>query len=306
MNVRGQAPAGLLLVDKPEGMTSHDVVARVRRELGVRRVGHAGTLDPFASGLLPCCVGRATRLVQYLQLWSKSYVGMVALGEETPTGDTETATGRPLAPLPPGPTLEAVKRRLSGTYQQTPPLFSAKKVGGVPAHRLARQGAEPILQPVTVTVHQLRLERKPPGRLRLAARVSSGTYLRTIARDIGRICGTGAHLEVLRRTRIGPLSVRRAICWAPGAPPRDLRPHLIPLAEIPLPLPAARLDPRSTDRFLHGQAVTPEAAPLVEGGPVRVLDPCGQLLGIGEAGAGGEVRPRAVLADPEDWENRCR
>jgi tRNA pseudouridine55 synthase len=292
------SPSGLLLVDKPPGLTSHDVVAWVRRELGVRRIGHAGTLDPFASGLLPCCVGRATRLVRFLQQWSKSYTGLIALGEETPTGDVETATGRPPAPLPPPTTIEAARRRLSGTYLQTPPAFSAKKVGGTPAHRLARRGATPTLAPVRITVHSLRLERRTPGCLAFAARVSTGTYLRTLARDVGRICGTGAHLAALRRTRIGPLSVRQAVVpQSDGVGPEGMEGVLIPAEAVPLPLPEVPLTDADARRFLHGQPVAvPDGPP--ERGPARVLDPAGRLLGIGEAGEPGWLRPLVVLLDP--------
>jgi tRNA pseudouridine55 synthase len=293
----GSARSGLLLVDKPVGMTSHDVVAWARRSLGIRRIGHAGTLDPFASGLLPCCVGRATRLMRFLQLWSKTYTGVIALGEETPTGDTETATGAPLAPLPPAATIEAARRRLTGTYAQVPPAFSAKKIGGIPAHRLARRGAAPTLSPVRVTVHRLRIERRPPGRLAFAARVSTGTYLRTIARDVGRICGTGGHLETLRRSSIGPMSVRQAVVPGPDADPDSLLGRLIPAEGIPLPLPETVVDEVEAGRFLHGQAVAdPEQQPPA--GPRRVVGPAGRLLGIGEAGEAGRLRPCVVLLDP--------
>lgn len=295
---RGEPHSGLVLVDKPPGLTSHDVVARVRRALGVRRVGHAGTLDPFASGLLPCCVGRATRLVQYLQLWSKSYVGVIALGEETPTGDTETACGGAPAPVPPAATLAAARRRLTGTYPQVPPLFSAKKVGGIPAHRLARQGGTPELTPVTVTVHALRLQRHAEGRLRFAARVSSGTYLRTLARDLGRICGTGAHLQVLRRTRIGPLSVRGAARLQSAEDLARLPDAMLPVEAIPLPLPKAPVDGASAGRFLHGQTVACSLPPGSDVGQVRVVGPDSRLLGIGEIAGRDRVRPRAVLLDP--------
>ncbi len=295
------SPSGLLLVDKPGGRTSHDVVRWVRRELGQRRVGHAGTLDPLATGLLPCLVGSATRLVQYLHGWPKTYVGVVALGAESPTGDIEGLEGTlpPAVPTPPAASVLAAEERLRGTYLQQPPAFSAKKIGGVRAHHLARRGYETPLSPVPVTVHRLRLVRAAGGRIHFAAEVSSGTYLRSLARDLGRLLGTGAYLAVLRRTGIGPLRVRQALrpSWESGTC-AGLADRLLGLEAIPLRLPTVVLDRDGSRLFSQGRLVP--GRPGTVTGPARALDAEGRLLGVAEIAEGGELAPRTVLreADP--------
>ncbi|MFQ5679581.1 MAG: tRNA pseudouridine(55) synthase TruB [Gemmatimonadota bacterium] len=206
-------PSGVLLVDKSAGPTSHDVVAAARRALHTRRVGHTGTLDPFATGLLLLCVERATRLVEYFHAPAKEYRAVVRLGVETSTHDREGEIVR----------VSEAWRRLErerlldvvsgfqGELQQLPPAYSAKRVGGRRAHRVARGGGVPALAPVRVRIHELRaLEFEPPV-LHLEASVSAGTYLRALVRDLGRELGCGAHLTDLRRTRIGPFRVEEAL-----------------------------------------------------------------------------------------------
>lgn len=289
--------SGLVLVDKPAGWTSHDVVGWLRPRLGTRRVGHAGTLDPLASGLLPCLAGPATRLVDALHAWSKSYVGHILLGLETESGDADGAPEgyEPSVPTPPREVLERVAARLRGPIQQVPPALSAKKIRGTPAHRIARGGGVPVLTPVSVTVHALRIVPVGAGRLLFAARVSSGTYIRSLARDLGRGLGTGAFLASLRRTGIGPMRVRGALVPEPG-PPAPLEAALLrPLEEIPLPLPTFQLhDEEERRAFLHGNALRFDSGE--ERGEGRVLGPEGELLGLGLLGEGGELRPRRVLA----------
>jgi tRNA pseudouridine55 synthase len=293
------SPSGLLLLDKPAGHTSHDVVRWVRRELGMRRVGHAGTLDPSATGLLPCLVGPATRLLQYLHGWPKTYVGVVVLGAETPTGDGEGLDGTTPreVPTPPASAVLAAEERLRGTYLQQPPAFSAKKIGGVRAHELARRGYDAPLAPVPVTVHRLRLVRAAGGRILFAAEVSSGTYLRSLARDLGRLLGTGAYLAVLRRTGIGPLRVRQALSpsWEGGCP--GLGERLIGLEGIPLRLRTVLLDGDGSRLFSRGRPV-PGPAGIVTG-PARVLDAAGRLAGIAEIDAAGSLAPRTVLGETD-------
>jgi tRNA pseudouridine55 synthase len=291
--VESVAPRGLVLLDKPAGWTSHDAVAWLRRRLGLRRIGHAGTLDPLATGLLPCLVGPATRLVEFLHGWPKTYVGRLGLGCETPTGDLESLPDgfEPTLPAPPTAVLRNVERRLTGTLYQQPPAYSAKKIGGVPAHRLARRGYEPRIAAVEVTVHRLRLTPAPPGRLAFAVRVSSGTYIRSLGRDVGRLVGTGAYLEHLRRTAIGPLRV--AAAWPPNAPDAEEQPvPLHPPHEIPLPFPTLRLGEADTQRFRNGGRVAGCDAPA---GRIRVLTASGLLAGIGEVDPTGQLAPRVVL-----------
>ena len=203
----------LLLVDKPEGPTSHDVVQMARRALGVKRVGHTGTLDPFATGLLLLCVGRATRLVEYFHLLSKVYSATAVLGVETDTEDrTGTVVGRSEA-------WRAVTRQdidrevegLRGEQAQIPPAFSAKKVAGRRAYEAARAGEAMDLAVQSVSVHSLEVVDLRPPEVEFIVDVSTGTYVRSLARDLGRRLGCGAHLGALRRLSIGPFTVANAV-----------------------------------------------------------------------------------------------
>lgn len=262
---RPDTEPGVLLVDKPDGPTSHDVVALARRALRTRRIGHTGTLDPFATGLLMLCAGRATRLASLFHLLPKRYSATVLLGVET---DTDDRTGTP------GPVSESWRHlgpedaeralaELTGELAQRPPAFSAKKVAGRRAHRIARSGGDPELAPSTVRVHRLRLERWEPPRARFDAWVSTGTYVRALARDLGRILGCGAHLEGLRREAIGPFSVGEAL------PARALEGD----------------DPRASDAWLDpAQALAWLPRRLLEADEARVVAhgaglPVGDLLG---------------------------
>lgn len=205
--------AGVLLVDKPAGPTSHDVVARARRALGQRRIGHAGTLDPFATGLLLLCVGPATRLAEYLHLLPKRYEADLRLGVETETHDPE---GRPAATSEAwrgldAETLRAALAAHTGELRQRPPAYSAKRVDGGRAHEAARRGERVELDPVTVRVHRLELRAFEPPRVRLEALVSTGTYVRALARDLGRHLGCLAYLTGLRRSAIGPFRAEAAL-----------------------------------------------------------------------------------------------
>ncbi len=211
--MRDAVPDGVLLVDKPAGPTSHDVVRRARKALGTRRVGHTGTLDPFASGLLILCVGRATRLADLFHLPPKRYEAVLRLGVETDSFDADGEPG------PEDPSWETLAREdvaaaaasQRGRILQVPPAFSAKKVQGERAHRLARRGVATELAPVPVTVFAIEVTAWEPPLAGLSVEASSGTYVRALARDIGRALGCGAHLDSLRRTAIGPLHVEAAL-----------------------------------------------------------------------------------------------
>lgn len=306
-----QPPTGLLLIDKPAGWTSHDVVRRVRWALKTRRVGHAGTLDPLATGLLPVLVGSSTRLLESLHGWDKTYVGFVLIGVETETGDLEGVAedGVAPAPLPPSKVVAAARVRLTGRQLQLPPAYSAKKIGGVAAHRIARQGFTPALAPVPVTIHRLRLVPGPAGRLAFSARVSSGTYLRSFARDLGRLLGTGACLALLRRTAIGPLRVREAI-RIDRADSDTLRSALRPPASIPVRGPTVVIQQDGVPAFRGGRSIPgPTPVLLAPSTIVRVLGPDGEMEGLGTVDDCGRLRPRVVLvsggpgraADPGRW-----
>jgi len=211
MTEETERPA-VVLVDKPAGPTSHDVVRIARRALGIRRLGHTGTLDPFATGLLVLCVGWATRLVEYFHLLSKTYLATAILGIET---DTEDASGRVTLRSDRWQTLdregiERAARRLIGEHEQVPPAFSARKIAGRRSHEAARKGETLALPPRAVEVHTLVVEAIRLPELEFRARVSTGTYVRSLARDMGRELGCGAHLKALRRVLIGPFEVQEA------------------------------------------------------------------------------------------------
>ena len=292
---------GLLLLDKPEGPTSHDVVFAARRLLGGARTGHAGTLDPFASGLLVVAVGRATRLLRFLARADKTYEGTIAFGVAT---DTDDRTGSPLGEARPASfsenDLAAALEALSGEFEQIPPAFSARKHEGVPHYRLARKGLGAPRRPATARARWLEVERPEAGTIRFRMTVSAGTYVRAIARDLGEALGCGAHLDSLRRVASGPFRIEEAVPYP--APAELLFGALRPLEEIPLDLPTLSLDPEACRTIGHGGAVPLPAEPELPAAPswVRLLDPAGRLIGVAEVSSGSAeatplLRPRVVL-----------
>jgi tRNA pseudouridine55 synthase len=199
----------LLLVDKPAGMTSHDVVQHVRRIYGERSIGHLGTLDPFATGLLVLLLGRATRLANFLDIEPKVYEATIGFGTETDTDDS-TGTVIRSAPLPAEADIHPSLKSLTGTISQIPPAYSAKSVDGTRAYDAARRGEPLELEPVQVQVHNWEIREIKPDSLTAAITCSGGTYIRALARDLGRLTSSAAHLTALRRTRIGPFDVEDA------------------------------------------------------------------------------------------------
>lgn len=301
-------PGRLLLVDKPIGPTSHDVVALARRTLDTRRVGHTGTLDPFASGLLLLCVGVATRLVEYFHVLSKRYVATVRLGRETSTHDPrgrETAASGSWRAVDEAD-WEAALARQHGELKQRPPAHSAVRVEGRRAHRLARAGREICLEPRTVRVHELRTLSFRPPFVRFEACVSTGTYLRAIARDVGRDLGCGGYLARLRRTGLGPFGVQEALhpYELPAAGERradgEGRGWRTPAGALAW-LPRRELSEEEAEAVRHGRPVprgdtTPGAdgeGEQEEPAPVLLLRE-GALVAIAEA-RGTELQPRKVL-----------
>jgi tRNA pseudouridine55 synthase len=203
--------SGVLIIDKPAGMTSHDVVARVRRILGTRQVGHFGTLDPFATGVLPLSVGKATRFAQFYLKSRKAYEGTIRLGFSTDTYDaTGQASSEAITPRLDRVTLEKVVREFTGRLMQTPPPFSAKRVQGTRAYELARRHEPVRLTPVEVEIYALEILGIDADRVRFAVECSGGTYVRSIAHDIGQKLGCGAHLAGLRRTAVAEFREVRA------------------------------------------------------------------------------------------------
>jgi tRNA pseudouridine55 synthase len=298
---------GLLVIDKPAGPTSHDVVVRLRRALRERRVGHTGTLDPAASGVLPLVVGRATRLAQFISAGDKGYRAVLRLGVRTDSGDAEgEAIGEPWrGPLPDAAAIELALESFRGSFAQLPPAFSAKKIDGRRSYELARarrtqlRGSVSALappdptphadatdrqgrraernrpDPVRVTVHRLSLERLEGDRLTLELECSAGFYVRSLADDLGQRLGVGAHLIGLCRTRHGELTLTDAVALADVErnPARALA-SLIPMRRLLTSLEAVRLTPEGVESAAHGRALAPAAfAPIAEAGHRPSADP---------------------------------
>lgn len=304
---------GLLLVDKDPGGTSHDVVQRVRRLLKQKKVGHCGTLDPDATGLLLLTLGSATRLTRFLIRAPKVYEGTLKLGVTT---DTYDATGRVVAEGPTGglttAAVAAAMAGFEGTSEQQPPPYSAKKVGGVKYYELARRGEEVPQETKEVTVFEF----KPLGELsgpdaggarslRFLLSCSSGTYARSLAHDVGQALGCGAHLAALRRTRIGPFTVGSALTHAAlearlgaGEGPGDA---WVPFDQIPLPFGEVTADPQQEQRIHHGQTVLVRELAGEEGDWVKLLNRRRELIAVGTvverigAGGVGVVQPKVVF-----------
>jgi tRNA pseudouridine55 synthase len=279
----------VLLVAKTAGPTSHDVVDVVRRTLGVRRVGHLGTLDPFAAGLLVLVVGRATRLARFASGWRKEYRGTMRLGVATTTDDV---TGAPVATSDAWRVLDraAVEAALAGrtgTTWQRPPAHSAVKVAGERAYRRARRGEAVELAARPVEIESLVLEDWSPPDVRFRATVSAGTYVRSIARDVGEALGCGAHLVTLTRTAVGPFRLEDARA-AEEVRVADLR----SAASLVASLPSRELDEAERVAVVHGRSIPARA----EDGPQVALLQAGQLVAVAEA-EGDVLKPRVVVAE---------
>jgi tRNA pseudouridine55 synthase len=276
-----------VLVDKPAGLTSHDVVQRVRRVLATRAVGHTGTLDPFATGLLVVLVGRATRLARFVEAESKQYLATARLGVATETDDP---TGAPLGPAVEVGHLDAAALRSAlaafvGPQTQRPPRYSAKHVDGERSYRLARRGKGVDPAEVEVTVHRAELVEWSAPAVSFRVTVSPGTYVRAIARDLGQRLGVGAHLTALRREAIGTLSLADAV------PLDRLTPAaLLPVRAVLRHLPQVELDEPAREAVRHGRPVPAADGPE---GHVALLH-AGEVVAVAQ-GADGWLRPSVVL-----------
>jgi tRNA pseudouridine55 synthase len=283
---------GVLLLDKPSGMTSNDALQKARRLYSAAKAGHTGTLDPLASGLLPLCFGEATKFSADLLNADKAYLAEVKLGVTTDTGDAEgeAVLRRPVNVAQAD--VMALLPRFSGEIEQVPPMYSALKRDGRPLYELARQGIEVERQARRVTIHRLSLEQFSGDSLTLAVDCSKGTYIRTLAADIGEALGCGAHLTALRRTRVGDLTLDHAVPLAAlqAADATELARWLQPVDSLLKTLPTVQLNEDQAGRFSHGNAAAVEGLPL---GPCRVYA-AGCLLGLGEA-SDGLVRPKRLL-----------
>ena len=281
--------AGFLLVDKPAGITSHDVVSIVRRSVHTRRVGHAGTLDPFATGLLVVMVGRGTRLLPFIDGEPKIYDATITFGTETDTDDVTGTTTRS-APLPAEHSIDEAITRLTGAIDQIPPAYSAKQVGGTRAYAAARRGKQLDLAPARVVIHRWDILARDEVSLRVRITCSGGTYIRALARDLGRLAGSAAHLSALRRLKSGVFDV------AGAATVEDLREGTIELRPLrdAIPSIATRaLTSGELARVLHGNPVIDETTSVDR---VALVDDGGDLVAIAER-SGIELRPKLVLRD---------
>src|SRR6185503_2475822 len=296
---------GLLIVDKPAGPTSHDVVSRMRRLLREKRIGHCGTLDPAATGVLLLVVGRATRLSQFLSASDKAYEAVVRLGFATDTGDAEGQPVGPVsrAPLPSKAAIESALEEFRGTFLQQPPAYSAKKIDGTRSYKLARsQPALPALPALaSVTAHAIDIVSLDGDSVTLRVECSAGFYVRSLAHDLGQRLGIGGHLAALRRTRSGDFTIDQSTSLE--AIERD--PQLAVDAMIPLPemLPAFASVPLTAEGVLRadhgrelGPAETEKGLPARASSFVRLLDQSGQLIGLAEpVGSTSLLHPSVVL-----------
>ena len=311
---------GAFIIDKPAGVTSHDVVARVRKIIGQRRVGHTGTLDPFATGVLVVLVGRATRLAQFLSGAEKEYEAVIRLGSATDTGDL---TGAPRQLPFTAETqrtqrlrreeIEAALGSLRGEIEQTPPMYSAKKISGDRLYELARRGEEVERKAIRVSVHEFEtinhdeelLNRNDDGTCDLAVRVvcSAGTYVRALAEDFGRRLGTGAHLAELRRTRAGAFKIEKAITLDRLNELRtndSIEEILIPPNATVAHLTAVELNADDVKRTLRGidmRTNDAEASRWTNAQPVRMLDSTSELIAVGVYDEARKfIHPKVVIA----------
>ena len=290
-----QVPDGLVVVDKPAGWTSHDVVAKSRGLLGTRKVGHAGTLDPDATGVLLLGVGRATKLLRYLSPLGKAYVGEVVFGVETSTLDAagEVTATHEMAGLTLARVADAA-RAFEGAIEQIPPMVSAVKIDGRRLHELARQGIEVERPPRPVTIHSLAVRPGPEGEphvFTLDVHCSSGTYIRTLAADLGHALGGGAHLRNLRRTAVGPYTLDDSV------PLEQVSSDVVrPMVEVVRHLPALTVDAAVAEAVAVGKVLEREALGAEGDGPWAVVDEAGDLLAVYEPFRGTTAKPSVVLS----------
>jgi tRNA pseudouridine55 synthase len=280
---------GLLLVDKPAGWTSHDAAAYVRKTLWIKRVGHTGTLDPDATGLILVLVGKATRLARYFDGDKKGYSAVMELGSET---DTEDASGQitlecPVPELDAGQ-IEDVFHRFTGDIEQVPPMYSAVKVGGERLYKKARAGEQVERAPRKVSIEELHLTGIEGPLVSFEAVCSKGTYIRTLCRDLGKSLGSCAHMKSLRRTKVGDYLVRDALGLSEKPSKEEIAVHIIPMRDMLQGVASAVVAGAAASGIMNGISPRPEGFIKIPEGvgtgqPVRLLDETGNLLAVGES-----------------------
>lgn len=291
---------GILVIDKPAGMTSHDVVSRVRRILKTKRVGHTGTLDPFATGVMVVLVGKATRLAQFIDKDDKEYEAQVRFGFETDTGDR---TGSPKSQVPgPKPVsigdIEQILAKFRGEIEQVPPMYSAKKVEGKKLYELARQGIEIERKALSVSIKHLEVleEEIPDTLVRIRVRCSAGTYIRTLAEDIARAVGSAAHLEELRRTASGRFTIAEAVGLDALETHDKPTSFLLPIRTAIASLPEFVLVGDRVEKTKNGMSTRDLSGQFSGGGFVQMIDEIGELIAVGQFDETEKVvQPKVVL-----------
>ena len=287
---------GILNIDKPTGMTSHDVVARVRRVAGLRRVGHTGTLDPLATGVLVVCLGKATRLVEYVVGRPKTYEAEIRLGESTNTYDSdgEITAERP---LPGNLSLEMLETHLEqfrGQIEQVPPMYSAIKQNGQPLYKLARQGKTVERPKRQVTIYQLDILQWSEASLSVRVVCSAGTYIRSIAHDLGESLGCGAHLTGLRRTAVGEFSTDNAVALDDLAP-ENVSDHLLAADLAVNHMAELRLDEAQANDLRYGRVIADVSGLVTEDALVRAYTPENEFMGLLRGGKDGRWHPHKLF-----------
>ncbi len=299
---RGRALDGVLLLDKPEGLSSNHALQRARRILDARKAGHTGTLDPFATGLMVLCFGEATKFSGGMFHADKRYIAALALGEETDSGDR---TGLPVAFPGQDPAravdedaMRDVLSRFLGKITQVPPMYSALKRDGKPLYEYARQGVEVEREPREITIHDLRLVSLTGRSAVIDVACSKGTYIRTLAQDIGRVLGCGAHLTALRRTRTAGFDLADAWTLERLEALADPASALLPAASLLPELDEVRLDDAAAARFMQGRRERLPADAVELGDKVRVVGPDGRFLGTARRD-GGWLQPDRLISFKE-------
>ncbi|RMF19385.1 MAG: tRNA pseudouridine(55) synthase TruB [Gammaproteobacteria bacterium] len=291
---RGRPVHGVILVNKPAGMTSNAVVQKIRARLRAAKAGHTGALDPLATGLLPVCLGEATKFGQVLLNADKGYLATARLGQKTDTGDADgeiVETHEVPEILPQD--LAELEARFSGEIEQIPPMYSAVKHKGTPLHKLARKGVEVERKPRSVVIHQLSLSQPRSDQLQAAVRCSKGTYIRVLMEDIGDALGCGAHITALHRTEVAGLSVDQAVELETLLEDDAPEQYLQAIDTLVQHLPKFNLDAAQKHSLLHGQPVT--ISPRSEAGDVRLYGPGGDFIGVGVI-EGTQLKSRRLVS----------
>jgi tRNA pseudouridine55 synthase len=291
---------GVLNINKPPGVTSHDVVERVRKILHERRIGHTGTLDPLATGVLVLCAGRATRIAQYLEAGEKEYKAVMRIGVTTDTLDADGRVLETKSYVPPArqKIIEALLG-FTGPTMQRPPAYSAVKVAGVPSYKLAREGKAELLKPRPVTIFSIELTAFEDPTVSLTVRCSKGVYIRTLCAELGDALGMGAHLTGLERTRSGCFSIDRSVTLErlqEVVSAGTVEQVVTPIDEALAVFPAIPISEAETVRVLHGnQILCPASYSNITSDRVRLHSPAGRLLGLARIVA-GVIKPDLVFS----------